>query len=69
MEKIYKVKAYSKKELASMYKRSVRTLNKWIDIIDLETNNKKILTPKQVRTFSTVMGCLNQIINSCKRLL
>lgn len=65
-EKKFKIKAYSKTELAGLYSCDIRTMKKWIDInLKLKkelakagyTNGQRtLLTPAQVKVFVKYIG-------------
>lgn len=52
------VKAYSKKQIADMYKISVKVLRKWLSpaIANIGPYNGKLYTPKQVQAIFDHLG-------------
>ncbi|MGZ3983397.1 MAG: hypothetical protein ACXVJE_19370 [Mucilaginibacter sp.] len=56
-ETTFRIQAYSKKELASLYKRGPKTFKSWIKLIpDLGEYNGKSYTPAQVEKIVTHLG-------------
>ena len=56
MEK-FVIKTYSKSELAALYGVSLTTFKNWCKkITDLQLNDCKILTPKQVKDITNWLG-------------